>query len=190
MSASLSASSALAKRYAKALFDLALEANLVEKVEKDLLQLRAELAASEALRKVLQSPLIDRTEKSAVLQELIEKSSQGLTQKFIALLGRNNRFSALAAIIDAFVTLFSEHRGEVLAEVTSSVALSEQQLSLLRSSLKKVLGREVKIKTSVDNAILGGLKVRIGSKLFDASLLSKLERLRLASQHAASSLAA
>ncbi len=190
MSASLSASSAIAKRYAKALFDLALEANVVEKIEKDLVQLRAVLAESAPLRAALDNPLIDRNEKTTVLQKLLEKSSHELTQKLIALLGRNNRFSVLTAIIDAFVTLFAEHRGEVLAEVTSAVALSEQQLSSLRSSLKKVLGREVKIKTSVDASILGGLKVRIGSKLFDASLLSKLERLRLASQHAASSLAA
>lgn len=184
MSSAKSGSSQAASRYAKALFELAKEANL-EAVEKDLLALKALIGSNKSLETVMHSPLISRAEKEKALVELLKKAgSQPLTQQFVAVLARNNRLPLANQIVSAFLSLLRTHRNQVVAEVISAAPLDQAQIDSISASLSGALGKEVSINVVVDKEILGGLKIKIGSEMLDNSLKSKLDRLEQAADSA------
>lgn len=172
-------------RYAQALFDLAQEQNRVAQVEADLKSLKAAIADSRDLRVLLQSPAFGAEDKSKGLAAIAAKAGfDATTRKFLGLLAANGRASALPASIAGFEKLAAAARGEVHAQVTTAVALTPAQAKGVAQALRQALGKDPLVETRVDPAILGGIKVRVGSRLFDASLRSKLDSLKFALKRA------
>lgn len=172
-------------RYAQALFGLAKDNDQIALVEADLKALKAMLAESADLRGVLRSPVFDADAKARVLAALAERAGfQATSRKFLGFLAAQRRAGALAAVITSFEALSAAYRGVVSAQVTTAVALTPAQSTGLQAALRQALGKDPEIETRVDPAILGGLKVRVGSRLFDASLKSKLDSLKFALKRA------
>ncbi len=172
-------------RYAQALFDLASEQTEVAAVEADLNSLKAALADSKDLRTLLNSPTFNAAAKGKGLAGIAAKAKfNATTRKFLGLLAANGRTAALPAVITGFAKLSANARGAVFAEVTTAVALTAAQAKDVQSALRQSLGKDPEITTRVDPAILGGIKVKVGSRLFDASLRSKLDSLKFALKRA------
>ena len=171
--------------YAQALFDLSLETGVLDAVEADLSALKAALVESADLSRLLASPTYASEDKAKGLLAVAEalKVSK-TTANFLGLFCQRDRTAALSAVITAFRGLLAEHRGTVFAEVTTAAPLSAAQTKGVTASLKKALGKEPEISMRVDPSILGGIKVRVGSRLFDASLKSKLDSLKFALKRA------
>jgi F-type H+-transporting ATPase subunit delta len=175
----------VAARYARALFDLAVETKTLDVVEADLASLKAMAAASADFRTLLVSPRFSGEEKAAGLKALAERVGASVTTlKFLGLLAANRRTAELGGIGAAFGALVAAHRGLVSARVTTAAPLTAAQSKALASALRSALGADPQVETVVDPAILGGLKVRVGSRLFDASLKSKLDSLKFALKRA------
>ena len=179
---SISATSGVAGRYASALFDLADAARSLDQVAQDLATLRKLVAESPDFRRLLASPVIGRDAKTKALLAVLDKVGiQGLTRNFAGTVAANGRARDLADMATAFLAELAHRRGESTASVTSAVPLTEQQLKQLSESLRSVLGgTKVSIDARVEPEILGGLVVKVGSRLFDSSIRSKLQRLQLA----------
>lgn len=168
----------LAGRYASALFELAAEANSVSAVESDLAKLASGLAESADLTALIRNPEISRADAGKAMQAVAALLGLGnLTKKFLGVLAGNRRLSQLPAMIRAFNAIAAAQRGEVTADVTSAYALSDEQVGTLQERLKAREGRNVKIRTSVDPELLGGLVVTIGSKRIDSSIRTRLNSL-------------
>jgi F-type H+-transporting ATPase subunit delta len=172
-------------RYAQALFDLAKDENKIAPVEADLRSLKTMMAESADLRTLLGSPTFDSDAKGKGLGAIAAKAKfDALTIKFLGFLASQRRAAALGPIITSFLALATVHRGVVSAQVTTAVALTAAQTKGLQAALRASLGRDPEIETHVDPTILGGLKVRVGSRLYDASLKSKLDSLKFALKRA------
>jgi F-type H+-transporting ATPase subunit delta len=172
-------------RYAQALFDLALETKALDAVEGDLKSLKAARAESVDLRRLLESPAFGAEDKGRALTAIGQAAGfHPTTLKFIGVLAANRRASALPAVIAGFERLSAAHRGLVAADVVTAIKLTAAQAKGLKAALAQALGKEPEITTRVDPAILGGIKVRVGSRLFDASLRSKLDSLKFALKRA------
>ncbi|MFC3080346.1 F0F1 ATP synthase subunit delta [Phenylobacterium terrae] len=172
-------------RYAQALFDLANEQNQLAAVEADLKSLKAMIADSRDLRVLLASPAFGSEEKSKALQAVAAAAQLNpTTRKFLGLLAANGRASALASVITGFEDLAAKARGAIAAEVVTAVPLSAAQANGVAAALRQALGRDPEISTRVDPAILGGIRVKVGSRLFDASLKSKLDQMKFALKRA------
>ena len=173
------------QRYARALFDLAEEAKATASVERDLVALKEMVAGSKDLRVLLESPSFSAEDKGKGLAGVAAKARfHAITAKFLGLLAANRRANALVQVIDCFRKLSAEKRGVVTAEIVTAVPLSAAQSKGVASALRTALGKDPEISTRVDPAILGGIKVRVGSRLFDASLKSKLDSLKFALKRA------
>jgi F-type H+-transporting ATPase subunit delta len=173
------------QRYAQALFDLANDNRATAAVEADLKSLKAMLADSADLRRLLASPAFNAEAKGKGLAGVAAKAKFNLTTvKFLGLVAAHGRASELASIIGSFELLSAKARGVVAAVVTTAVPLSAAQSKGVASALRTALGKDPEIETRVDPAILGGIKVRVGSRLFDASLKSKLDSLKFALKRA------
>ena len=171
----------LAGRYAAALYDLAETAGALDPVANDLRGLKELIAASPDLAQVIASPILTREEQGRAILAVLEHAGAGdLVRRFAGVLAQNRRLFALRYIIDAFLARLAERRGEVLAQVTSAQPLSERQIERIAESLRRSTSGKVVIEARVDPELLGGLVVRIGSKLIDNSLKTKLTRLQLA----------
>lgn len=172
-------------RYAQALFDLANENNQLSAVEADVRSLKTAIADSRELRTALSSPAFKSEDKAKALTAIAVAGKFSLTTaKFLGLLAANGRASALPAAIAAFERLAADAKGLVSAEVTTAVALTAAQSKGLAAALRQALGKDPEISTRVDPSILGGVKVKVGSRLFDASLKSKLDSLKFALKRA------
>ena len=170
--------SSLAGRYASALFDLAVEAGTVTAVESDLETLEQALAESSDLAAMIRNPEISRRTQGAAIESVAHLLGLSqLTQKFLAVLAKNRRLSALPDVVRAFRAIAAAQRGEVTAEVTSAHALTDEQLDGLKQRLTAREGRTVKLTSRVDPDLLGGLVVTIGSKRIDGSIRSRLNSL-------------
>ena len=181
MASTTSPTSSLAGRYASAFYELAHDAKALDVVAQDLGQLKTMIAASEDLRRLIGSPLIARDQQAKGIAAIATSAQfNDLTRRFLGTIARNRRAYALPAIIDAFTTLLAERRGELVAEVTAARPLKGDQIGALGAALRGALGRKITLNLKVDPAIIGGLKVKVGSRLIDASLASKLQRLQLA----------
>ena len=172
-------------RYAQALFDLAVETNAFDQVDADLRSLKSMLADSLDLRRLIASPAFGAEDKAKALNAVAAaaKFSPNVT-KFIGVVAKNGRASSLPAAIRSFQDLAAKRRGIVAAEVTTAIQLTPEQMSGLKASLRQALGKDPEIETRVDPSILGGMKVRVGSRLYDASLRSKLDHLKFALKRA------
>jgi F-type H+-transporting ATPase subunit delta len=173
------------ERYAQALFDLANEQGAVAAVEADLKSLKAALADSPDLRTLVGSPAFSAENKGKGLAAIAAKAKfNATTVKFLGLLSANGRASALSEVITGFERLAAAARGVVAAKVTSAVPLTAAQSKNVAAALRQALGKDPEIETRVDPSILGGIKVQVGSRLFDASLRSKLDSLKFALKRA------
>jgi F-type H+-transporting ATPase subunit delta len=171
----------LAGRYATALFDLAKEAKTIDQVSDSLAKISAGLTDVAELRTLTSSPMISRADGAKGIAAVAASLGlDSLTTRFLGVLAANRRLAALPSMIRGFAELNAHHKGETAAEVTSAHALNEAQLTALKAKLRAGLGRDVQLATRVDPAILGGLVVRVGSKLIDSSLKTKLDSLSLA----------
>jgi F-type H+-transporting ATPase subunit delta len=179
---SISATSGVAGRYANALFDLADETKSLDQVAQDLASFRNLLTESADLRRLIASPVIGRElQGKAILAVLDAANIKGLTRSFIGTVAAKRRARDLPGMITAFLAELARRRGETTATVTSAVALTPTQLQQLTDTLRKMLGdAKVSIDARVEPDILGGLLVKVGSRLFDSSIRSKLQRLQLA----------
>ena len=181
MSSQTQESGGLAERYSHALFDLADEERAVDAVAQDLDSLAAMIEGSADLDRLIRSPVISRADQLRAMTALVSAADMHvLTGKFIGLLARNRRLFILPAIIRAFRRILARRRGETAAEVTSAQKLSAAQRAALAAQLKQAVGTDVSLTDRVDPSILGGLVVRVGSRMVDSSLRTKLQRLRLA----------
>lgn len=172
-------------RYAQALFELAKAKNALGAVEADLRSFKAMQTESADLRRLLGSPGYSAEDKTRALMSLAEAAKfDPTTRKFLGLMASNRRASAIASAITAFEALSAAERGVIAAEVTTAVALTAAQQTGLKAALRLALGKDPEIETRVDASILGGLKVRVGSRLYDASLRTKLDSLRFALKRA------
>ena len=172
-------------RYAQALFDLATEQKQVAAVEADLKSLKSAIADSKELRTLIGSPAFSAEDKGKGLVALGASAKFDMTTlKFLGLLASNGRAAALPQVIDAFAKLSAAARGAVSADVVTAVPLSDAQARGVAAALRQALGKDPEITTRVDPAILGGIKVKVGSRLFDASLRSKLDSLKFALKRA------
>jgi F-type H+-transporting ATPase subunit delta len=172
-------------RYAQALFDLANDQKQVAAVERDLKSLKAALADSKDLRTLLASPTFGSEDKAKGLVGIGAKAKFNMTTlKFLGLLAANGRAAALPEVIAAFARLSAAARGAISAEVTTAVPLTSAQAKGVQAALRQSLGKDPEITTRVDPALLGGIKVKVGSRLFDASLRSKLDSLKFALKRA------
>lgn len=171
----------IARRYARAFFELADERKKLDEIAGDLAGLAKTLQDSPDLQRAFANPLLPRRAHRALAAALAEKAGYSeLTKNFLGVLAENRRLAALSAVIAAVQAEISAHRGEILAEVTSATPLSAKQEQELAEKLKKAMGATVSLKSVVDPAIIGGLMLRIGSRLIDDSVSTKLARLHRA----------
>lgn len=170
----------LAGRYATALYELADEAKALDQVSADLKALKTAITESADLRRLIGSPLVPRAEQGKAILAIVEKLQLGdLARRFVGIVARNRRLGNLVDVIDAFGALLAARRGEITATVTSAQPLSAPQAEAVGNALRAAVGKKVAVQLSVDPKLLGGLKVKVGSRLIDASLASKLQRLQL-----------
>jgi F-type H+-transporting ATPase subunit delta len=173
--------SGLADRYAAALFDLADERKSLDQVADDLRQLRAMLGESAELRRLVRSPILSRADQGRAITAVADRAGlTPLTRNFLGLVAQNRRLFAVPAMIDAFLARLAARRGEVTAEVVAAQNLTPGQLDAVNEQLRKAMGSKVAVEVRVDPALLGGLIIKVGSRMVDASLRSKLHRLQLA----------
>ncbi|WP_170294952.1 F0F1 ATP synthase subunit delta [Roseospira navarrensis] len=172
--------SGLAVRYAAALYELADEARDIDPVARDLSTLQTMLDESEDLRRFIASPVVSRDDHAKGIAALADAADIGATtRKFLGLVASKGRLVALPGMILAFQRQLAKARGEMTAEVVSARPLSETQSAALAARLKQVVGNEVAIDARVEPALLGGMVVRLGSRMVDSSLRSQLQRLSL-----------
>lgn len=168
-------------RYASALFDLAKEQKQVPAIETELARFAALLDGSDDLRRLVKSPVFSADEQGRALKSVLAKAGiGGLAGNFLNLLARNRRLFAASDMIKAFRAIAAKDRGEVAAEVTSAQPLTADQTAALRDALKASVGKDVTLSTHVDPSLLGGLIVKIGSRMIDSSLATRLSMLKVA----------
>ena len=178
--------SGLPGRYAHALFDLADEQGTLDAVRDDLISLQTMIREAPDLSRVLTSPVVGRNEQAAAVDAVMERAGIGdLTRRFVNVVARNRRLFALPGMIDVYGALLAQRRGEMTAEVTSAQPLSEAQRSALETALMRSVGANVSIDDRVDPGVLGGLVVKVGSRMVDSSLRTKLEKLQISMKGAA-----
>ncbi len=173
--------SALAGRYAAALFEIAEERRVLDEVASDLRQLRAMLAASVDLMRLVRSPVLSRLEQGRAVAALAVRADlSALVRDFLAVVAKNRRLFAVPAMIEAYLATLAARRGEVTASVTAAQPLNERQLEALSENLRRTVGRRVSVDVRVDPRLIGGLIVKVGSRMVDGSVENKLRRLQLA----------
>ncbi len=171
----------MAGRYAIALFDLALEENKVEEVEAALGRIDTLLTESSDFARLVRSPVFSSEEQARSLTAIAAHTEvTGVTANFLQLLVKNRRLFALRNIIAGFRRLLADHRGEVSADVVSAIPLSEAQTEELKATLKAKTGKTITLNVTVDPSIIGGLIVKIGSRMVDTSIRTKLNALKYA----------
>jgi len=171
--------SGVAGRYAHALFDLARESNAIDAVKADLDRFDALIAESPDLLRLVRSPVFSADEQLQALTAVLERAGiGGLAARFLKLVTSNRRLFAVRDMVKAFRALVADHKGEATAEVTVAEQLKDEHLAALRAALKAVSGKDVDLAVKIDPAILGGLIVKIGSRMVDTSLRTKLNAIR------------
>lgn len=181
MTEASSLTSGVALRYASALFDLAKDENALDAVEADVDAFGKMLDESEDLRRLTESPLYSKSAQIEGLDAVFKKAEIGpLASNFFKVVAENRRLFAVRGIVHAFQSLMSAHRGEMIAEVVSAEPLSEANETQLRQILADQTGRAIKLATKVDPSLIGGLVVKVGSRMIDTSLRTRLNSLKTA----------
>ena len=177
--------SGMAGRYATALFELALAEGALDAVKGDLDRFDALVADSADLNRLLRSPVFTAEEQLNALTAILDKAGiGGLAAKLLKVVASNRRLFAVRDIIKGFRTLVAGHKGEVSAQVTFAEPPSEQHLAAVKDALEAVTKKDVQVEVNVDPAIIGGLVVKLGSRMVDTSLRTKLNALKLAMKEA------
>jgi F-type H+-transporting ATPase subunit delta len=172
-------STGIATRYATAVFDLAKDGKAIKSLESDIAALEAAMAESADLRTLLTSPLYSRDQQSGAVAAIAKKMKlSDTTTNVLALLSSKRRLFVLPQLLTVLQNMLSEERGEMTAEVTTAKKLTKAQTDKLASTLKAQVGKSVTIKETVDKSIIGGLIVKVGSKMIDTSVASKLNALQ------------
>jgi F-type H+-transporting ATPase subunit delta len=176
----------MAGRYASALFELALEEKAVDAVKQDLEQFDAAVASSADLNRLVRSPVFGADEQLKALQAILDKAGiKGITANFLRVITANRRLFAVREMIRGYRTLVAKHRGDVVAQVTVAEALNDKNLDALKSALKSVTGgKDIDLEVNVEPAIIGGLIVKVGSRMVDSSLRTKLNAIKFAMKEA------
>ena len=181
MASQLASGNLVSDRYAAALYDLAAEKKLVDPVLEDLSNLKNMLKDNKELSLVIKSPLITSIDKLNIFESLLKKiNANVLTSTFLKIIQKNKRFSNLASIITQFMNINSQKRGDVLADITSADELNDDQKNNITNQLKSILGDKLSLSFDVDKNIMGGLIVKVGSKMIDTSLANKINKLKIA----------
>jgi F-type H+-transporting ATPase subunit delta len=171
----------IAERYSAALFELAEQQSCLDGVAQDLKALKALVAESDDLRRLLKSPVLSRSEQQKAIAAVAERAQFGaLTKNFLGLVARNRRLFAVEGMIAAYLARLAAKRGEVTAQVASAIPLAEKQIGAIETALKKVVGSNITLDVTVDPGLLGGLIVKVGSRMVDGSLRTKLQHLQIA----------
>ncbi|OUD09153.1 F0F1 ATP synthase subunit delta [Marivivens niveibacter] len=179
MSEPASISTSIASRYASAVFDLAKDGNAIAALESDIDSIDAALAGSAELNALINSPLYSREEQATAISAIAAK--MGLSEIFantLSLLAQKRRLFVLPHLLSSLRALLAEEKGEVTADVISAKALTKTQSDKLAKTLSAKIGKDVKINATVDDALIGGLVVKVGSKMIDTSIASKLSALQ------------
>jgi len=177
--------SGMAGRYATALFDLARETNAIDAVQRDLSAFAALIAASPDLMRLVRSPVFAAEEQEKALAAVLAKAGiTGTAANFLRVVAGNRRLFAVRDMIRDFNKLVAAHKGEVTAQVTVAEQLNDARMNEIRAALRDVTGKDVQVDVTVDPAIIGGLKVKLGSRMVDASLRTKLNSIRIAMKEA------
>jgi F-type H+-transporting ATPase subunit delta len=167
-------------RYALALHELAQETNSVDETGGELERFQSLLDGSEDLRRLVRSPVFSAEAQIAALKAIFETvGTSGLATRFILLLAKNRRLAAVSDTIQAYRSLVARAKGEVTAEVTAAEPLSAGQIESLKSELTTAMGRNVMLVTRTDETLIGGLILKVGSRMIDASLRTKLQNLKM-----------
>ena len=178
--------SGMAGRYAHALFELALEEKTTDAVKKDLDAFDALIAESPDLMRLVRSPVFGADEQLAALSAVLDKAGvKGLAANFLRVITTNRRLFAVRDMIRAYRALVAQHKGEVNAQVTVAEKLSDKNLEALKDALKSVTGgKDIDFDVKIDPAIIGGLIVKVGSRMVDSSLRTKLNAIKIAMKEA------
>jgi F-type H+-transporting ATPase subunit delta len=172
--------SEIANRYATALFDLADEQSLLDDVAGDLTRLIAAIDDSLDLQRLVRSPVLNRDEQGKAMAAILSAMEvNDLTRRFVGLIAQNRRLFALTDMVNGYLDELARRRGEVTAEVTAAKALTDNQIKTLQESLQGSLGGKVSIAHAVDPALIGGMIVKVGSKMVDTSLRTQLNRMQI-----------
>ena len=181
VSTSAASTSGAAGRYASAIFDLGRDSNALDSLESDFAALNTLISGSDDLGRLVSSPAYSRDDQQKAMSAVMSKAgSSDLATRFVSLMVSKGRLGALPGAIQGFTDLLADHRSETVAEVTSAAPLTDAQRDSLAANLKSSFGKDVKIDASVDPSLLGGLIVKVGSKMIDSSLKAKLNGLQLA----------
>jgi F-type H+-transporting ATPase subunit delta len=169
----------IASRYASALFDLAQEEKALKALETDTTALTETLAASEDLRAMIASPIVSREDQGRAMAAIGARLGlSALTANTLALMADKRRLFVLPQFVARLADLIAEEKGEVTAEVTAARTLTAAQSKKLAETLKARVGKTVKLKTTVDESLIGGLVVKLGSTMIDTSVKAKLAALQ------------
>jgi F-type H+-transporting ATPase subunit delta len=181
VSAEASVVSGIAGRYATALFELARDGGALDQAATDIADLGRMIGESADLDRLLRSPIIAAADQDKGITAVLDKAGASeLIRNFVSVVAQNRRLFALHDMIRAFRGLLAAHRGEVVAEVTSAYSLNDGQLAKIKAELAASMKTEVQVETAVDESILGGMIVKIGSRMVDSSLRTKIQNLRFA----------
>lgn len=179
VSETASISASIAVRYASALFDLAKDDGAIDALEADTGALKSALDDSPEFGAMISSPVYSRDEQSSAISKIAEKMGLGgLTANTLALMADKRRLFVLPQLVDALAAKIADHKGEMTADVMSAKALTATQEKKLAETLKKQTGKDVKLNTTIDESLIGGLVVKVGSKMIDSSIRSKLANLQ------------
>lgn len=175
----------MAGRYASALFDLAREANAIDAVKADLERFDALLVESPDLMRLVRSPVFSANEQLQAISAVLQRVGiGGLAEKFLKLVTSNRRLFAVRDMVKAFRELVADHKGEATAEVTVAERLKDDHVAALKRALQAVSGKDIDLSIKIDPAIIGGLVVKLGSRMVDSSLRTKLNAIRHAMKEA------
>lgn len=171
--------SGVAGRYATALFEIARESNSLDQVETDILALQSALAESPEFRDMIASPIFTREDQASAVAAIAAKMNLGTpVASTLGLMARNRRLFVVPGLIAQLKGLIAAARGEVTAEVTAAQPLTDAQIDALSTTLKASVGKDVKLDITVDNSLIGGLVVKVGSLMIDTSIRAKLSNLQ------------
>jgi len=181
----LSSSDLISDRYASALYDLAAEKNIVDSVLDDLTFLQKFIQENKDIKLLVKSPIITSSDKLNIFEIILSKKKADVfTNNFLKVISSNKRFAKLSSIISQFININSQKRGDVLADVISAEELVVDQKNRIKNQLTSILGKKLSLNFNVDKKIIGGLIIKVGSKMVDSSLATKINKLKIAMREA------
>ncbi|MEX1036563.1 MAG: F0F1 ATP synthase subunit delta [Sneathiella sp.] len=173
--------SGIAGRYATALFDLAASAKQLDAVAADLAIIKSMMDENADLARLIKSPVISRADQARAMGAVLEKLGvSDLVRRFVGTVAKNRRLFALSDMITDYGQLLAAERGEVVARVSSAKKLTKSQLDAVSAALKSAIGSDVSLESDVDESLIGGLVIKVGSRMVDSSIRTKLQNLKFA----------